>query len=335
MRINFVELQDKIKSQPELIEEILQKLDYVNIKDKGSYYSAGNKDGDNPNALCIYKDTLKYTNYTRGHNGNIISLVMNTYKCEFGQAIRRIAKWINYEGGTDYKIKYPFHSFYKQVIADQYGTIPVLEGYDETLLPPSNNFSLKWVREGVDLGTQKDFGIRYDLETNGIIIPEYTVDNRLVGAKWRNADPFCEMSERWNMYLKFNQSYNLYGLNVNYTNIINKGKVIILEAEKSCCHLYSWGCGLGVSVNGHHISKVQQTILKSLMCDEIIIGFDKDVKEEEVRYNAKQLKTNNMVYTNKISYIYDKDGLLGEKDSPTDKGFEVFKELLKRRIKYE
>ena len=332
MRINFVELQDKIKSQPELIETILEKLDYINIKDKGSYYSAGNRDGDNPQALCIYKDTLKYTNYTRGHNGNIISLVMNTCNCEFVKAINLIAKWIGYSG-TDYQIKYPFHSFYKQIVADQYGTIPALESYPIDALPPSNNYSLKWIREGVDLETQRIFGIRYDLETNGIIIPEFSVDNLLVGAKWRNADPNCEMNERWNMYLKFNQSYNLYGLNINYSTIINKGKIIVLEAEKSCCHLYGWGCGLGVSVNGHHISKVQQTLLKSLMCDEIIIGFDKDVKEEEVRYNAQQLKTANMIYKNKISYIYDKDGLLGDKDSPTDKGSEVFKELLKRRIK--
>ena len=332
MRINFVELQDKIKSKPELIEVILLKLDYINIKDKGLYYSAGNKDGDNPQALCIYKDTLKYTNYTRGHHGNIISLVMNTCNCEFAKAIRLIAKWIGYEG-SDYQIKYPFHSFYKKIVADQYGLIPSLEPYSDDLLPPANNFSLKWVKEGVDLTTQRRFGIRYDLETNGIIIPEFSVDNLLVGAKWRNADPNCEMSERWNMYLKFNQSYNLYGLNINYPTIINKSKIIILEAEKSCCHLYSWGCSLGVSVNGHHISKVQQSLLKSLMCDEIIVGFDKDVREEEVRYNAEQLQADNMIYKNKISYIYDKDNLLGDKDSPTDKGSEVFKELFKRRIR--
>ena len=332
MRINFVELQDKIKSQPELIETILEKLNYIKIHDKGSYYSAGNNDGDNPNALCIYKDTLKYTNYTRGHSGNIISLVMNTCNCEFYEAINLIAKWIGFQG-SDYQIKYPFHSFYKQIIADQYGTVPTLEPYPEDLLPPPNNYSLKWIKEGVDLTTQRQFGIRYDLETNGIIIPEFSIDNVLIGAKWRNADPNCEMNERWNMYLKFNQSYNLYGFNINYPTIINKGKVIILEAEKSCCHLYSWGCGLGVSINGHHISKTQQTLLKSLMCDEIIIGFDKDVKEEEVRYNAEQLKINNMLYKNKISYIYDNDGLLGEKDSPTDKGSEVFKELFKRRIR--
>ena len=331
MSVNFIELQDKIKSEPTLIVQILEHLGYKDIKDKGDYFAARNSDGDNSNAFVIYKDTLKYNNYTRGHNGNIISLVMNTCHCEFPKALELLSKWIGFKG-SDYQIKYPFHSFYKQVIADQYGTIPMLMAYDEELLPPNNNYSLKWIKEGVNIETQKTFGIRFDLESNGIIIPEYTVDNRLIGAKWRNADPFCEMNERWNMYLKFNQSYNLYGLNINYPTIIKRGKVIILEAEKSCCHLYSWGCRLGVSINGHHISKVQQTLLKSLMCDEIIIGFDKDVKEEEVRYNCEQLKTNNLIYKNKISYIYDRENLLGEKDSPTDKGSEVFKELLKRRI---
>ena len=330
MSVNFIELQDTIKSDPNLIVTILEHLDYRDIKDKGNYFSARNNDGDNSNAFVIYKDTLKYNNYTRGHNGNIISLVMNTCNCEFPKALEMLAKWSGFKG-NDYKIKYPFHSFYKKIVADKYGILEPLQIYSEDLLPPSCNFSLKWINEGVKLDTQKKFGIRYDLETNGIIIPEYSVDNCLVGAKWRNADPDCEMNERWNMYLKFNQSHNLYGLNVNYQNIVKKGKVIILEAEKSCCHLYEWGCCLGVSVNGHHISNVQKTILKSLMCEEIIIGFDKDVKEEEVRYNAEQLRTENVIYKNKISYIYDEEGLLDDKDSPTDKGSEVFKELFKRR----
>lgn len=334
MGVNFVELQDKIKAEPDLIIEVLNKLNYKDIKDRGDYFAARNNDGDNANAFVIYKDTLKYNNYTRGHSGNIISLVMKTCNCEFPKALEFISKWIGFKG-SDYQIKYPFHSFYKMIKADQYGDIPSLQPYSEDLLPSANNFSLKWIKEGVDLTTQRRFGIRYDLETNGIVIPEYSVDNFLVGAKWRNADPNCAMNERWNMYLKFNQSYNLYGLNINYGTIVNKGKVIILEAEKSCCHLYSWGCGLGVSINGHHVSKVQQNILKSLMCEEIIIGFDKDIKEEEVRYNAKQLLTSNMIYTNRVSYILDTENLLGEKDSPTDKGSEVFKELLKRRIKYE
>ena len=76
MSVNFIELQDKIKSEPELIVKILEHLDYRDIKDKGDYFAARNSDGDNSNAFVIYKDTLKYRNYTRGHNGNIISLVM-------------------------------------------------------------------------------------------------------------------------------------------------------------------------------------------------------------------------------------------------------------------
>ena len=59
MSVNFIELQDKIKSKPDLIVKILEYLDYKDIKDKGDYFAARNSDGDNSNAFVIYKDTLK------------------------------------------------------------------------------------------------------------------------------------------------------------------------------------------------------------------------------------------------------------------------------------
>lgn len=331
MNINFVELQNKIIENPDLIVVVLEKLGYKNIKDRGSHFTCGNSDGDNISAMCIYKDTLRYQNYTRNHGGNIISLVMNTANVEFPKALEMLSKWCGFTGLSN-PIKLPFHSFYKSIISESTDEIPILPTYDEKCLPNPNNYSLKWIKEGVDIQTQSKFGVRYDLDTNGIIIPEYDMYGSIVGAKWRNADPNCEMSERWNMYIRFNQSHNLYGLNINYPTIAKKSKVIITEAEKSTQHLYSWGCGLGVSVNGHHISKVQQNILKSLMCDEIIVAFDKDVCEEEIKYKSEQLKVNNLICKNKISYIYDREGLLGEKDSPTDKGQKIFTELFKRRI---
>ena len=56
MSVNFIELQDKIKSDPNLIVTVLEHLDYKDIRDKGAYFSARNNDGDNSNAFVIYKD---------------------------------------------------------------------------------------------------------------------------------------------------------------------------------------------------------------------------------------------------------------------------------------
>ena len=37
-------------------------------------------------------------------------------------------------------------------------------------------------------------------------------------------------------------------------------------------------------------------------------------------------------WVTKVTYIYDTDGLLGEKDSPVDKGYKVYQQLFDSRI---
>ena len=66
---------------------------------------------------------------------------------------------------------------------------------------------------------------------------------------------------------------------------------------------------------------------------EIVICFDKEELDGENKYFNK-LYSLCKKYSNycTISFIYDRKGLLELKNSPTDKGEEVFKELLKRRI---
>lgn len=331
--MNFVELQDKIRAHPEKIIDVIEHLGYRNIRDKNTYYNANNPDGD-AIALVVYKESLRYVNYTRNHEGSLISLVQHDKNCSFSQALNYIAKWTGIKT-NNIQIKPPFGGFYKTLISEQNGNIQELPPYDWQRLPEAGSYSKMWIEQGVSLWTQKEFGIRYDHETNGIIIPECSIDGSLVGAKWRNCDPNCEMNERWNMYLRFNQSHNLYGLNRNYEEISKKHKVIIFEAEKSTLHLYDWGCCLGCSVNGHHISETQKKILQSLMCDEITIAFDKDICEEEVRFESKKLLLDNPVCKNRVSYIYDSNNLLGidTKNSPTDCGKEIFNQLYKERKK--
>jgi hypothetical protein len=70
---------------------------------------------------------------------------------------------------------------------------------------------------------------------------------------------------------------------------------------------------------------------------EIVIAFDKQYQtegDEEWRSLVKKYyklheKYGAMV---QISYIFDQDNLLGYKDSPIDKGAEIFMQLFKERI---
>ena len=117
-------------------------------------------------------------------------------------------------------------------------------------------------------------------------------------------------------------------------------KVIIFEGEKSPL-LYESYFGMendiSVACCGSSLSNYQIQLLLDLKVDEIIIAFDKQFKEignEEWKGWTKKLKDIHNKYGSKIqiSYIFDKWNLLDYKDSPIDKGKEIFLELFKRRV---
>ena len=98
------------------------------------------------------------------------------------------------------------------------------------------------------------------------------------------------------------------------------------------------GEGCSVALGGHSISKQQvDFILKSTPINcEIVLAFDKDVMTKEfegedyIRAEAQKFSP-----FRSVSYIWDKYDLLGEKDSPVDRGVKIWKYLLKWREKFD
>ena len=76
--------------------------------------------------------------------------------------------------------------------------------------------------------------------------------------------------------------------------------------------------------------------MKKCFPREIVLCFDKEEKPGEEKYFNKLWnicrKYGN--YCN-FSFIYDREDLLDLKDSPTDKGEEVFLKLLDKRVKVQ
>ena len=135
--------------------------------------------------------------------------------------------------------------------------------------------------------------------------------------------------------------FNLFNLNNSKENIKILKKVIIFEGEKSPL-LYASYFGqendITVACCGSSLSSYQVDLLMNLGVEEIIIAFDKQFKEigdEEWKGWTKKLKQIHQKYGAKvqISYIFDKQNLLGYKDSPIDCGKEVFLKLYKERIR--
>ena len=112
--------------------------------------------------------------------------------------------------------------------------------------------------------------------------------------------------------------------------------------EKSCLKYGSFfgiENDISVATCGSNLINYQVELLLSLGIQEIIIGFDRQYREigdEEWKKWTRKLRQINDKYSSlvKISFLFDKskEGILDYKDSPIDKGKDVFLELFKYRV---
>ena len=205
---------------------------------------------------------------------------------------------------------------------------------------------LPWEAEGMTRDIINYHNICYNPSNQAIVIPHYDENGNLIGIRERTLIKENEIYGKYRpMYLN-KQMYNhplgfsLYNLNNSKDNIKNIKKVIVFEGEKSPL-LYASYFGIendiSVACCGSNLSNYQVELLLNLEIEEIIIAFDKqfqNIGDEEWKGWTKKLKDIDRKYSSrvKISFMFDKWNFLDYKDSPIDKGKDIFLELFKRRI---
>jgi len=323
----------------DLIESVLVAIDCHHIKNKGDYYTCGNKDGDNCSAITVYKnDNITVVNYTRymvnsNRGTDIFDLVAYNLDCSFFKALQFICDLFNLEYYQE--IEKPPESLQLIQLLD---SMSVSDG-DETnefSLTPINQSVLKyylpypnkmWSDEGISLTTQNEFGVMYDPQSNRIILPLYDELENLVGIKGRIMTNSLKSGEQKYLYMtRFNKSRYMFGLNKTYSMIQQQGYVVVFESEKSVMLAYEHGIG-AVSICGCKMSKYQVDVLTRLNT-KIILALDKDRIIDDIEAECDKFLPQIPVW-----YIYDKDNILNEKESPID-NWDKF-QLLKKNNTYK
>jgi len=200
----------------------------------------------------------------------------------------------------------------------------------------------EWLSDSITKEAMDKFNIFYSISQNKIIIPHYDIDGRLVGIRGRalndweveNVGKYAPIRIE-NTWYKHPLSMNLYGLNVNRKNIRTHGVCFLFESEKAVMQMEGFHLpNCSVAVCGSNFNKYQLNILmRTCAPHEIILCFDKEELPGEDKYfnklwNICQKYKN---YCN-FSFVYDREGLLDLKDSPTDKGEETFIKLIGKRV---
>ena len=219
--------------------------------------------------------------------------------------------------------------------------------YDDSVLNVLRDRVIKdWIQEGIKLDSILKYKVKYNPVTCAAIIPHFDIDNRLIGIRQRTLVSDEERHGKYRpAYINGNSyphplSYNLYGLNFNKNNVENYKKAFVFEGEKSVLLMDKYPDSCAVATCGSSISAYQVKLLMDLGVDEIIVAFDKEfirVGDEMYKKQAKMLSNLFKRFSDKvtISFIFDQWNLLGLKDSPIDKGIDIFNYLLSQRFTLE
>ena len=130
----------------------------------------------------------------------------------------------------------------------------------------------------------------------------------------------------------------LYGYFENKANISRKGIAIIFEGEKSVLKMdtYYPNNNISLATAGQRITLDHLDALLKLNINEVILAYDKEYQNrkerEKVLAEYEQITQILRPYF-QVTIIIDFADQLKYKDSPIDRGKEIFEDLMRTRIK--
>ena len=319
---------------------ILESLGCHSIKSHGTYYSCANPDGDNPNAVNVMLPSLSVTNYTRdldtvSRHHDIFTLVQFYQDCNFFDAVKFICNCLGLSMYHDFDQDLPeslilTRELLKMIEEDepQEKEKPLSPISEEILAYYPKCVNDLFLSDNIPYPVQYLFELGYDQGSNRITIPIRNYDGVLLGIKGRYFGDIPEGSDiQKYIYIEpCNKGRVLYGLDKSCEFIQTFRCAYVGESEKFAMQLWSYGDKNCVSTGGKTITRHQIDLL-SRLCDKVILCLDKDVGEDELINIADKFFGYIEVWT-----IDDKNGLLEEKESPSDdpKKWEVLKNCLKK-----
>lgn len=324
----------------EQIQEVLEALGCwgISTEQGGKLFVAGLPDGDNERSVQV-KNTASLTSNIRskGISGSIFDVISYilygaTTEDEKKACLSKSKFWLcsklNYLEYIDdfYKItaekekpqpnkwlrklqkernkenrQIIENEIMPQSVLDQYGIVPYYG----------------WYKEGLSISTQKLFGVGIDVRSERVTFPVHNRDGRLIGVKGRyiGKDDVINNKYKYIYIQACNKSIEFYNLHRALPYIKALNEVIIVEGAKTTWFLTQWGYKNCISIEGDSMSDEQIRILKELGIGiKFVFAYDKD---KDAKFIVNEVSR----VTGRIRYgIYDRNNLLSDKDSPTDKG---------------
>lgn len=322
---------------PESLVKLLEHFGFSNIVIFQNEIRFGRDEISNRTAIRISlknNDSLFVNDFSRANNCDLFQFIIQNKNSDFKIVFETAKSILNI---SDLKIISPkkevFVGFYNKIKSKNENSS--YEIYDERILENYINApNLRFLKDNISLYAQKLFEIKYDIETQRIIIPIRSPTGDLLGIKSRANWEVSENENKYFYLLPCSRRKTLYGYFQN-KEFLKYSNFFVFEAEKSVMQAFSYGFKNCVALGGNLISDFQCKLILELCPEAIIFLFDEGLDFEILKINMLKLSKFLRLTDTKIGYWdYKIDKNIPEKVSPTDLGKEKFKEILEKQIKW-
>lgn len=325
-----MDLRELIESI-DIVEYISQ---YVDLTQRGDeWWGLSCFKEEHTPSFSVRQHPPRFYDYSSGIAGNVYTFIRYYNKCSPQEAVNILKRYAGYDGD----FSEPRQKMSASLVCKRFQKPQQNVKKSKSVVLPSdvmNRYEKRedklkvWEQEGISRQSLDKFQVCYDSFSDRLVYPIRNMDGKIVNIGGRTLDhDWKEKNQRKYCYFYAWGTMNtIYGLFENLEEVKKAHEVILFEGCKSVLMADTWGIHNTGAILTSHLNPNQMKILARLGC-RVVFALDKDVRITD-DHNIQKLKR----YVN-VEYIRDTHNLLNDKDSPVDRGVNVFKTLYKQRIK--
>ena len=326
-----MELEDLIESI-DIVDYISQ---FVDLEEKnGEFWGLSPFRDEKTPSFSIRRETNRFYDFSSGIGGNVFTFVRFYNHCTNTEAVNILKKYV----GCDNESIAPRKKMTATMICKRFKPQKTQKKSGAGTIYPDNCMEkyekredklAVWEAEGISRGVLDSYQVYYDSFSDRLVYPIRNIDGQIVNIGGRTLDPQWKEKKlrKYTYFSGWNGGMNLiYGLFENLDTIKLEREIILFEGCKSVLIANTWGIKNCGALLTSHLSDAQMRILAKLGCN-VVFALDKEIMVRNDR-NIERLKQ----YVN-VYYLWDRSDYLNDKDSPVDKGKDVFMDLYTQKIR--
>lgn len=326
------EIKKQLLDKPECIKELLEYFGYCNIVIRPNYMQFGRDEFSSKKSIVIRLDSkwLWVNDYARNIEKDIFGYIMQQRGVSFSDVLN-VVKTVLHIDNFYYltERKSAFGGFYNHI---RKATQHEARTYDMHILeryPQVPN--IKFLQDNISLEAQYFFNLRFDVESQTIVIPIYNQIGDLIGVKARCNYDVGDGEQKYYYHVPCAMSTTLYGYAQNYEYLQNN-IVYVFESEKSVMQCYSYGIRNCVALGSGSLSTKQARMIHELHAKSVIFMHDVGFKFENVQRNITVLKMYSHFSEMQIGYWNYTNREYPDKVSPSDLGADTLQYIMDNEI---